>query len=158
MGHSYSIVAGVDGSEGGQRALRWALREAASRGGTVRAVTAWTYDPDEAVVAGYAEQKHQDAEAILSTAISQALNDNPRVTVAAEVVTDQPAHGLVTAARDADLLVLGSHGHGRVFHEIVGSVTGECIRAAVCPVVVVPVPHTDTSGTEPAAELTPASR
>jgi nucleotide-binding universal stress UspA family protein len=50
---------------------------------------------------------------------------------------------LLDSARDADLLVLGSHGHGRVFHAVLGSVAEACVRGGVCPVVVVPVPHTE---------------
>ncbi len=44
MNTNYRIVVGVDGSEGGERALRWAVHEAARRGGTVQAVTAFTFD------------------------------------------------------------------------------------------------------------------
>jgi nucleotide-binding universal stress UspA family protein len=65
----------------------------------------------------------------------------PTVAIAAETVQAGPAAALTRAARDADLLVLGSHGHGRLHHAVVGSVAEECIRAAACPVVVVPVPH-----------------
>jgi len=93
---TYRIVVGFDGSDGGSRALSWAVAEAAERGGTVQAVTAWQWTEPEV---------------------------------------------LTTAAADADLLVLGSHGHGRLFHAVLGSVAEQCIRAAVCPVVVVPVPH-----------------
>lgn len=42
--------------------------------------------------------------------------------------------------RAADLLVLGSHGHSRVRHTVLGSVSEDCIRKASCPVVVIPVP------------------
>ena len=38
------IVVGVDGSEGGRRALRWAVAEAQRTGAAVKAVTAWTRD------------------------------------------------------------------------------------------------------------------
>jgi nucleotide-binding universal stress UspA family protein len=38
----------------------------------------------------------------------------------------------------ADLIVLGSHGHGALFEFLVGSVTSGVLRAAKCPVLVVP--------------------
>ena len=38
------IVVGVDGSDGGRRALDWAADEAAARGGAVQAVAAWRWD------------------------------------------------------------------------------------------------------------------
>jgi len=47
---------------------------------------------------------------------------------------------LTAAARTADLLVLGSHGHSRIRRTALGSVSEECIRRAACPVVVIPVP------------------
>jgi nucleotide-binding universal stress UspA family protein len=45
---------------------------------------------------------------------------------------------LCQAARDADLLVLGSHGHDRVYHTVLGSTAEECVESAGCPVVVIP--------------------
>jgi nucleotide-binding universal stress UspA family protein len=60
------------------------------------------------------------------------------VVIAAEVVEGRAARVLCAAARDADLLVLGGHGHSRVWHTVLGSVSEECVRDATCPVVVVP--------------------
>jgi nucleotide-binding universal stress UspA family protein len=71
--------------------------------------------------------------------------------VAAEVIEGRPADVLAAAGRAADLLVLGSHGHSRVRHTVLGSVSEDCIRKAACPVVVIPVPvGTQQHGTEPA--------
>jgi nucleotide-binding universal stress UspA family protein len=60
------------------------------------------------------------------------------VPVVAEVVEGRAAHVLCQAARDADLLVLGSHGHDRVYHTVLGSTAEECVESAECPVVVIP--------------------
>ncbi|MGC4069127.1 MAG: universal stress protein [Polyangiaceae bacterium] len=38
----------------------------------------------------------------------------------------------------ADVIVLGTHGHGRFFHTMFGSVRESLLRDAPCPVVVVP--------------------
>jgi nucleotide-binding universal stress UspA family protein len=63
----------------------------------------------------------------------------------------RPADVLAAAGHNADLLVLGSHGHSRVRHTLLGSVSEECIRKAACPVVVIPVPVADPERhTEPA--------
>lgn len=40
---------------------------------------------------------------------------------------------------EADLLVLGSHGHGALYHLLTGSVTEGVLKKAACPVLVVPV-------------------
>lgn len=59
----------------------------------------------------------------------------------AEAIEGAPARVLTRAGRDADLLVLGSHGHGRLHHAVLGSVAHECIRLAQRPVLIVPVPQ-----------------
>jgi nucleotide-binding universal stress UspA family protein len=59
---------------------------------------------------------------------------------------------LTAAARNAGLLVLGSHGHSAVRQTVLGSVSAECIRKATCPVVVLPI-HTDQ--TAPVREPVP---
>jgi nucleotide-binding universal stress UspA family protein len=143
MNTNYRIVVGVDGSEGGERALRWAVHEAARRGGTVQAVTAFTFDGVDGSSLRYREQQHERVEQKLGTQVVAALADNPRVAVTTRVVFGTAAEVLLDSARQADLLVLGSHGHGRLFHAVLGSVADACVRGGVCPVVVVPVPHTD---------------
>lgn len=135
-----SIVVGVDGSEGGRRALDWAMNEAATRGGTVEAVMSWRWDIDEPAPAGEASPAER-AEAILREQVAEhvaAVPGHGRVTVATQVLEGRAAEVLVRVARDADLLVLGSHGHDRVYHTVLGSVAQECVEMARCPVVVIP--------------------
>ncbi|NMW20392.1 MAG: universal stress protein [Chlorobiaceae bacterium] len=38
----------------------------------------------------------------------------------------------------ADMIMLGSHGHGALFHLLIGSVSEGVIRRATCPVIIVP--------------------
>lgn len=143
MGTNYRIVVGVDGSEGGRRALHWAVREAHSRGGTVQAVIAWQWDGIEMPpVAADPDHEMQRATRLLDQEI-EALPAFERggVAIAAEAVQGRSADVLTTAARDADVLVLGSHGHSRVWHTVLGSVSEECISKATCPVMIIPVRH-----------------
>jgi nucleotide-binding universal stress UspA family protein len=144
------IVVGVDGSEGGRRALRWAADEAATRGGTVQAVAVWRWDlPSGGLdLTVSAEDPKQRAEELLAREIAALPQGVP---VASQVLEGRPATALGAAARTADLLVLGSHGHSRVWHTVLGSVAEECARTATCPVVVAPVP---TEPSQPTA--TPA--
>jgi nucleotide-binding universal stress UspA family protein len=51
---------------------------------------------------------------------------------------DEAANALVERSRDLDLLVVGSRGYGPVRHALLGSVTQKLMRAAACPVLVVP--------------------
>lgn len=150
MNASYVIVAGVDGSDGGHRALRWAAHEAARRGGTVQAVTAWRWD-DEATLPQ--EELRRRAEDVLAQEIAALA---PGLPVAGQVVEGRPADALTAAAHGADLLVLGSHGHSRVWHTVLGSVAQECISKAACPVVVIPVPEQAARKAAPPAVVSQA--
>lgn len=143
MNNGYLIVVGVDGSEGGRRALEWAIQEADARGGAVEAVTAWSWDGLDfgPVTATTAEEEQERAARLLADEI-KAMRDRhgSHLPVAAEVVEGRPSDVLTTAGRAGDLLVLGSHGHSAVHHIALGSVAEDCIRKASCPVVVIPVP------------------
>jgi nucleotide-binding universal stress UspA family protein len=153
MNGTYRIVVGVDGSDGGRRALRWALRDAARRSGTVQAVIAWTCHDDD-----HAGARERAIE-VLGREVSAAIHEfDPAPQVAWEAVEGRPPRVLTHADRDADLLVLGSHGHGRAHHAALGSVTEETVRYAACPVVVVPEPHPEWEvlPEEPALPTPPA--
>lgn len=154
MDHTYLIIVGVDGSEGGRRALRWAAWEAATRGGAVQAVIAWSWDGME--YGPIATTRPQDEAERASELLDQEIKDliaqnGSSLPVAGEVVEGRAADVLSAAAHTADLLVLGSHGHSRVRHTVLGSVSEECVRKAACPVVVIPVPADNQQpATEPA--------
>jgi nucleotide-binding universal stress UspA family protein len=134
------IVVGVDGSEGGRRALDWAIHEAAGRGATVQAVMSWRWDTEQPEPEGD-ESAAARAERILHDEVAEhvaAVPAHATVPVAEEAVEGRPADVLVRAASDADLLVLGSHGHDRVYRTVLGSVAQEVVESARCPVVVIP--------------------
>ncbi|HLT12396.1 MAG TPA: universal stress protein [Micromonosporaceae bacterium] len=141
---SYRIVVGVDGSDGGRRALRWALREAATRGGTVQAVYAWRWDEVPPNIATTRDQEQRRAEETLLREVESVREQvgaiQSEVKVDRLVMEGRAADVLTAAARDADLLVLGSHGHSRVRVTVLGSVSEECVRKGTCPIVVLPVP------------------
>jgi nucleotide-binding universal stress UspA family protein len=42
------------------------------------------------------------------------------------------------AEKGADLIAVGSHGHGALYHLLVGSVTAGVLKSARCPVLIVP--------------------
>jgi len=145
MTPTYCIVVGVDGSEDGDRALRWAVRQARQFEGTVEAVMVYDWPGTEAAyLAGLGhEGERQRAEEVLAEAVARVALESAGVPVAAEVVRGNAGVKLAEAAADADLLVVGSHGHGRVYHAVLGSVADACVRAAECPVVVIPAPHSE---------------
>jgi nucleotide-binding universal stress UspA family protein len=138
------IVVGVDGSEGGARALRFAVREAGLRSWDVAAVLSWGWldqhhpDGSSAIWPDYAEA---DATAALAAYVAEALGGEHH-PVDLVVVNDLAAAGLLGAARHADLLVVGARGLGGFRGVLLGSVSQTCLHHATCPVAVVrPAPE-----------------
>jgi nucleotide-binding universal stress UspA family protein len=135
---SRQIVVGVDGSAAGQRALRWALAEARRRKESILAVIAWRWDTLEnvdTISSGAADE----AAATLSRQIDAVpATERVAVPIVKQVREGRPGDVLTTAARDAELLVIGSHGHSHRLQQVLGSTAEECVRNASCPVVVLP--------------------
>lgn len=141
------VVVGVDGSAGGDAALAWALRQAWANGGSVTAVGAWQ-TPVMSGAAGYgsfADLSSFDLTAPtqerLDKSVAAATADLPvgvTVLVTTSVVGGYPSRVLLHAAADADLLVVGSRGHGELSGMLLGSVGLHCVTHGTCPVVVVP--------------------
>ncbi len=134
------IVVGVDGSKESKAALRWAVEEAGLRGATVRAVLAWSLPyvggaPGLAFPQDSLEAVAQDGEAMLDAAIAEVESEGVDIERAA--VEGGPARVLVEAAEGADLLVVGSRGHGGFAELLLGSVSQQCAHHASCPVVIV---------------------
>jgi nucleotide-binding universal stress UspA family protein len=138
------IVVGVDGSEGGRRALRWALAEAHRTEAAVKAVTAWDWDAiahTSPVHTSPARQRER-AEAICAREVAAVVAEvGSAVPVIRDVVEGPEDRVLTAAARGARMLVLGSHGCGHLHHAVADSVGAACIRRSTCPVVVVPDPR-----------------
>lgn len=137
------IVCGVDGSPAGQRALRWALDEAITRHGRVRAVTAWSWDGVEELAA-----PTTPAEALArARRLLDAVVDEELAGMEDPPVVDRicqrgvPSDALCAASVDAELMVLGSHGHGAVHDKLIGSTSERAVHHAPCPVVIVPDPR-----------------
>lgn len=88
--------------------------------------------------ADWTERLGQEAEKQLDS-ITTALRD---VTVTKEVLFGSPASAIVEAAgtNKADLIVMGTHGHGAVMHVLMGNVAERVVRTATCPVLTVREP------------------
>jgi nucleotide-binding universal stress UspA family protein len=145
--HGPRVVVGIDFSAGARAALLFGLHDAARRGVPVEAVSAYRppdYWMDFNAVATYQPDR-----------IRKAALDHLR-DFAAEVVPDGPqpppevhlraaigtaADVLTLESHDADLLVVGSSGHGGFAHVLLGSVSIQCAQHASCPVTVVHSPE-----------------
>jgi nucleotide-binding universal stress UspA family protein len=142
------IVVGVDGSLGSTRALRWALDEAPLRSASVEAVFAWQYPPIGAFVLGPAQGYEVAAREIVDAATEYAGQGAPEAPFEAVSRFEATVPALLDASVGAELLVVGSRGHGRFRHALLGSVAHQCAQHAKCSVIVVrPHPTEEDSAT-----------
>jgi nucleotide-binding universal stress UspA family protein len=136
------IVVGVDGSEASKAALRWAVEEARLRHARVRAVHAWWIYPMLRPGAPPAPDQipgvGDDATERVRTFITETLGGETDVEITPLAVQgEQASAALVDAAKDADLLVVGSRGAGGFSGLLLGSVSQQCTHHAPCPIVIV---------------------
>jgi nucleotide-binding universal stress UspA family protein len=137
------IVVGIDGSEESKNALRWALEEARLRSAEIVAVHAWEAPPavpEPGPAPGFdlvriLPQVQEAAERLVSKVVSEVVGDSD-VTVEPVAIAGPPASVLVDAARDADMLVVGSRGHGGFTALLLGSVSQQLAHHAPCPLVI----------------------
>jgi nucleotide-binding universal stress UspA family protein len=88
------------------------------------------------VLGGDIRELHAAAEAALDASVREALPDS-KVKIEQRAVQGLAAGVLVDESRDADLLVVGSRGHGGFAQLLLGSVSQQCAHHAECPVVIV---------------------
>lgn len=132
------IVVGVDGSQSSENALRWAARQALMSGATLEVVITWEYP----ISFGWSPpfpadfDPEADARRALDETLQNVLGPDPAVRVRSKVVEGHPAPVLVDLSKGADLLVVGSRGHGEFAGMLLGSVSEHCVTNAHCPVLV----------------------
>lgn len=140
------VVVGVDGSGESVDALVWALHYAASTNAGLRVVLAWERPrlvghgqgiaplPD----AEPADRRREETAAdTLTAVVLEAAGANPAASIERRLVEGPAAGVLIGEAASADLLVVGSRGHGALTNLVIGSVSTHCVQHASCPVVVV---------------------
>jgi nucleotide-binding universal stress UspA family protein len=137
-GPARTIVVGVDGSDGSVGALSWACDRAPDAGASVEAITTWGWPmslgPAVPVPTGY--DPAGDAQAMLDSIVQAEADRHPSLTIRTRVVEGHPAETLVEASRRADLLVVGSRGHGGFAGLLLGSVSQHCAAHAQSPVLI----------------------
>jgi len=139
------IVVGVDHSEGAKAALRFALEEATLRQATLRVVHAWQYayigatgfEGSLPALGGDIKELRDAAERDLDATLQEAIPETGTIELERRVVEDRPAAALVEESRGADMVVVGSRGHGGFAGLLLGSVSQQVAHHAACPVVIV---------------------
>ena len=138
------IIVGVDGSGHSQRALEWAMKEAAMRHAPLTVLTVHPaivgYFGGVVTSAGDLELTEQ-TQAAVKVEADRALAglDGPHPeSVTVKAVHGFPVEELVNASKDADIVVLGSRGVGGFSRMLMGSTAGQVVQHAHCPVLIVP--------------------
>lgn len=141
---SRPILVGYDGSEGARLALDWALNEAGRTSEPVQVAYAFEWMTASAWIGPGPgpgtwpdERTRSEVEAVVATAVTEAADTHPGVTVRGEVLDNPAAIGLQQRSARAALVVLGSRGHGGFTGLLAGSTTVAVCAHAHCPVVVV---------------------
>jgi nucleotide-binding universal stress UspA family protein len=154
------IVVGVDGSTGSEAALAGALAESRLRGARLRVIHAYQIPalafgdvgigaPGTAARAAAVSEDiesvrsaaEEHAKSLAETALRRAGADAVRdLEIELDAVEGPAAQVLIEAGRGADLLVVGSRGHGGFVGLLLGSVSQQCAQHPPCPVVVHPAP------------------
>lgn len=138
------IIVGIDGSGHSERALEWAMKEAALRSAPLTVLTVheiagghWGSSivyPDDHWAA---ERMRRLAQEETDKALAGLADPRPG-SVLVTAVSGIAADELIRASRDSDLVVMGSRGAGRFTRLLMGSTSAQVARHAYCPVVIIP--------------------
>ena len=155
------IVVGVDGSAVSNRALAWAWDEAKRRGDAALVVVhayvppvtrsnypySYSYLPagtlerlstqDQVVRAEQETIARQHAERVVEEALRTIGADDGGPVIKRLVVAREPAKTLIEMSRGADMIVVGSRGHGGFRGLLIGSVSQQVLHHAKCAVLVI---------------------
>jgi nucleotide-binding universal stress UspA family protein len=147
----YGILVGVDGSAESDAAVRWAAREAVMRHASITlmhgiapVVVSW---PVASLQGSFNEWQEENATQVIEQAqktLHASLGDAEPPAVRTEVQHGLVAGSLITASRQAQMVVVGSRGMGAVGRVLLGSVSSGLVHYAHCPVAVV---HADEAQT-----------
>lgn len=134
------VVVGVDGSSSSHLALTFAFAQAAQRHAELHAIHVFDASTIQ-IMANLPQDElrrlHVSAADTLHGLLSAQARHHPGVRVSSAVLSGAPASTLTAAAADAELLVLGSRGHGDVATLMLGSTSHTVLHNATCPVAVV---------------------
>ncbi|CAG4926026.1 universal stress protein [Acidithrix sp. C25] len=132
------VVVGVDGSPSSKAALEFAAEEAKLRHAVLEIVHIWGL-PTMAY-GGYVSQLddfEKDGVKFLDEITTKAKESYPDITIESTIRQGPPAVALIERGNNADLVVVGSRGHGGFTGLMLGSVSQQLAHHANFPLVIV---------------------
>lgn len=135
------IVVGVDGSASSIGALRRGARIAEALDLPLEAVTTW-HVPD--IYGGFLGESAMPAASDIAGGAQAMLDDTVTAVFGLEIPSwfrgsireGRAARTLIEASEGAEMLIVGSRGHGGFVGLLLGSVSEACAEHASCPVLV----------------------
>ncbi len=149
------IVAGLDGSPESMTAADWAADEAVTRRLKLRLVHVCDIDGTASGQLADADTERRRGQWLLDDSAGQFSHTHPSLSVEAEQLGGDAVAALCVSAEEAELLVLGSRGLGRLAGFVAGSVSLGVLAHTRRPVVLVRARH---PGPAPGAVTPPAER
>jgi nucleotide-binding universal stress UspA family protein len=137
MGRHGRIVVGVDGSEASVTALRRGIRMANALNASVEAITSWRFMTAYGAASEFGYTPEEDAVSILSGAVKSAFGSKIPQWFTGKTIEGNADQVLIDQSRGAEMLVVGSRGHGGLAGVLLGSVSAECAEHAHCPVLII---------------------
>ncbi len=130
------VVVGLDGSDSSLAALYRGIRIATALNASLETVTSWRYP------SGYAEvgtdySPYSDAESIRADAVKATFAGAPPAWFSSVSREGDAARVLIEESKGAEMLIVGSRGHGGIVGLLLGSVSATCAEHAECPVLII---------------------
>ena len=139
---SGTIVVGVDDSAPSERALLWAIEQAALERRALTLVhsagdgkAGWLRRP-EVNPGQIHEAMRSEGRSVLDRALELVERQDPDLEVRTVLELVDPRLMLISLSRQAAMVVLGSRGRGPIASMVLGSVSIAVAREATCPVVI----------------------
>ena len=141
------VLVAIDGSPHSEAAIAEVVRRQWPAGSEILVLTVvhpgapLLLDPSLALAAAYVQQSQdlrQHAPALVTAACRQLRHSAPDLTILTTIEEGVPKDVIIETARswNADLIVVGSHGHGRIRSILLGSVALGVLTDAPCSVLV----------------------
>ena len=154
-----NILVAIDGSPDADAALAHAAELARDQRARLTLVTAVPQVPATALLASGAAPPRSEVVKHYAELLRVAAGELPKdVSVTTLLVEGPPARALIERSKSGafDLIVMGSHGHGRLHTSLLGCVSQKVMQASPIPVLLIRAPE-EAEATAPAASSVESS-
>ncbi|GAA2806887.1 universal stress protein [Kribbella solani] len=137
-----TVVVGVDGSKYSARAIDFAFEQADAMHAEVVALHAWTspyltYHDGESMLEFDEDKVREEAALLVAESVAGAAAAHPDVRWSTELPEGSAGLALIRHSESADLVVVGTRGHGGFTGLLLGSVGQNVLHHTQCPIAVV---------------------